>query len=786
MRIGRVALITAVAAGMAAACGVQHPRFTLPAPKSANSFTSGGGLEAGFGRADITPPPGVGVNGDGFENHQTDGWQHHLYARAMILQDERGERIAYLVADLPFGSAVLQRLTAQRIVDSTGIGADRLIVSSTHTHSGPGNFSPAELYNKESGVFSGYDSVLVDFLVRRFSAALLDAYHDLRPAVAAWDSVRVVDVTRNRSFDAVRRDTDHVIPIAPGATTGDSIRGAVDRWWRLLRVDRCDSLWHACAPRGAFSVFAIHPTGIPPATTLLDGDVHAIVERGLERAIDSMNPALGPSDPRECGTAAPDSAGAATLTCDFRARAIHLFANGTEGDVSPAVLPGSRCGEEPDTTPGTKVLRLRFRRALRPEGPRTPPTIETWRLPPGATYDDCLRIARRSVNVLGDRLVRAGVQLFHAAGTGLSKHLLIRRAFTTVDLRSPPASESLCPPLTGTSNFAGAEDARTRFHGWRILWVIPTGIEEGGSAIDHDHHGCDGAKRPGLGPFQAFFVRDFGLPRFVQFSVVRIGDVLVAATPWEITSEAGARMRRALGRTDPSVEGVAIVGLADGYSQYVTTPEEYEAQNYEGGSDLYGANTAPFIRSVLVRLARSIVRGSPVVVVDSIPADPGPYRSYFPRPTAGTSGRAVTRRVLGLACDSTSLPPTPPSTQRIWTRRFVARWIDAYPGALLPATGEVVEIQRRTADGRFAPVAWDDGDDVPGSGDDRRLAVRALGPSDGGYEWSVTWNSERIHRGDLLRIVLPARPAHGTIPAVPALPTPHDTLPAPVAFVQCR
>ncbi|MEU6940439.1 neutral/alkaline non-lysosomal ceramidase N-terminal domain-containing protein, partial [Streptomyces rubiginosohelvolus] len=31
-----------------------------------------------------------------------------------------------------------------------------------------------------------------------------------------------------------------------------------------------------------------------------------------------------------------------------------------------------------------------------------------------------------------------------------------------------------------------------------------------------------------------------------------------------------------------------LQGYANAYSQYVTTPEEYDTQNYEGGSTLYG------------------------------------------------------------------------------------------------------------------------------------------------------------------------------------------------------
>ena len=66
------------------------PRTTSapPAPRPA------GTLLAGFGRADITPPPGVGLGGNGPEGLTSTGYRHRLYARAMVLEDGRGERIA--------------------------------------------------------------------------------------------------------------------------------------------------------------------------------------------------------------------------------------------------------------------------------------------------------------------------------------------------------------------------------------------------------------------------------------------------------------------------------------------------------------------------------------------------------------------------------------------------------------------------------------------------------------------------------------------------------------------
>ena len=128
----------------------------LPVPLSEQPKpVPSGRLRAGFGRADITPPPGVGLSGYGPEGKRAAGYRLRLYARALVLEDRVGEKVAILVADLGHLSPNLHRLTAERIRESTGIGADRLIVSATHTHAGPGHHYAEREYNQGNSQVSG-------------------------------------------------------------------------------------------------------------------------------------------------------------------------------------------------------------------------------------------------------------------------------------------------------------------------------------------------------------------------------------------------------------------------------------------------------------------------------------------------------------------------------------------------------------------------------------------------------------------------------------------------------
>ncbi len=79
----------------------------------------------------------------------------------------------------------------------------------------------------------------------------------------------------------------------------------------------------------------------------------------------------------------------------------------------------------------------------------------------------------------------------------------------------------------------------------------------------------------------------------------------------------------------------------------------------------------------------------------------------------------------------------------------MVRWIDAYPGRLMPADGPIIRIERRSAEGAWEPIVWDD---------DPRLEVRALRPrGDQGYLWEARWTPKSAGGGPI-RPVLAERP----------------------------
>ncbi len=75
---------------------------------------------------------------------------------------------------------------------------------------------------------------------------------------------------------------------------------------------------------------------------------------------------------------------------------------------------------------------------------------------------------------------------------------------------------------------------------------------------------------------------------------------------------AGARLIAAARRAFPGVEAWALTSYANGYASYVTTREEYAAQEYEGASTLYGAGMCGALERGVQRLTQAMSAGAPV------------------------------------------------------------------------------------------------------------------------------------------------------------------------------
>jgi len=689
----RRAVLLQAAAVLLVACGptrLRVPGALSPAPRPG---TTGGALQAGFARVDITPPPGVGLAGNGPEGAEARGYRLRLYARVLVLADGGGNRLALVVADLPLSSALLHRRVAALTARTDGIGADRLVIAVTHTHAGPGHFFEAAGYNDQGSSVAGFDPVMVDSLTARMARAVHAAVADLRPARVAWGSRAVWGATRIRSLPAMLRNIP--MPTAPDAPAGLAPEyQLVDPELAMLRVDQRESASGAFRPAGAFSIFAMHGTGNAPSNDLLDADIQGLVERRLERHID------------------PDGG--------FVPRAVYLFANGAEGDVSPAWPPQSRCN----------VPTLAPLPAL--DGPFTR-TLWEWRSPTATHLASCRHAARAAISVIGKRVGDDAVALFDALGAALTDRLPLGRAFATLSLRDSAHALGICAePALGLSTLVGADDAHTRIQGWLLFGLFDVGFKQG--SPNPDVPGCQAHKRQlfdaAFGGLPNHLFISGNLPSYAQVMVLRLGDRVIGAVPGEVTTTAGRRMREqmlasARGAGLP-VNDALILGHANGYLEYITTAEEYTAQYYEGGSTIYGPGEAAMFGRALARLAASVSAG------DSLPAAAAPPLDLV----VGHQRHVVPRKSAG------HVPP--PRIERVWCAGdTLYAWLQLGGAAEWPVTTGDVALRPRVEvvvdDATRTVVSWDD---------DPALELRLRSRRGGLAWWELRWSgvSGRTYR----------------------------------------
>jgi len=153
----------------------------------------------------------------------------------------------------------------------------------------------------------------------------------------------------------------------------------------------------------------------------------------------------------------------------------------------------------------------------------------------------------------------------------------------------------------------------------------------------------------------------------LPIGVAKIGQLAIVFVPSEVTTMSGRRMRDTVQPLlGDEVTEVVIAGYSNDYSGYITTPEEYAVQQYEGGHTLFGPWTLPAFQQELGRLARALADGSPVPggeeqgdlrgEVDSLPIG----NDYDEPPAEGALGDVTTQ-------PETSYAPGDSMSVAFWT-----------------------------------------------------------------------------------------------------------------------
>lgn len=195
--------------------------------------------------AAITPPLGTSMPGQAHER-KSSGVKDDLYAKAAIITTESCAA-AWIVIDALFVPWNIAQAIRERVCRSTGIPVPHVMVSATHTHTGP-------------PVRPGFDGSTHDsysqYLTERAADAATIAYERRQPAQIGWRCGKEDGISFNRRYWM----KDGRIATNPGINNPEIDRpaGPIDPDVQVVRIDDMKG-----APLGVIVNFACHTCTVP-------------------------------------------------------------------------------------------------------------------------------------------------------------------------------------------------------------------------------------------------------------------------------------------------------------------------------------------------------------------------------------------------------------------------------------------------------------------------------------------------------------------------------------------
>lgn len=154
-------------------------------------------LRVGAGISKITPPPGAPMAGY-YSNRSADGVHDDLWAKAIVL-DVDGERAAIVACDIISLPRPIIDEARREIERDPGIAPGRVMISATHSHTGPVVLSGPTRYNLEGEMLRIGKEYAAD-LPKRIAAAVRQAAAALAPARVSAARGREDSLTFNRRY----------------------------------------------------------------------------------------------------------------------------------------------------------------------------------------------------------------------------------------------------------------------------------------------------------------------------------------------------------------------------------------------------------------------------------------------------------------------------------------------------------------------------------------------------------------------------------------------------------
>jgi len=487
----------------------------------------------GSGIYDITGPAAeLGMMGYAMVDQKTTGIHMRLRSRAFVVASPcNNKRAVFVSADLGQIFQVIKQKVMQKLTASYGsVYTDaNVMLTATHTHSGPGAFSHYAMYNLTT---FGYDSQNTEAIAEGIYQSIVRAHNNVAAGTIKLATGTVLNTSINRSPEAY---------LLNPASERALYSADVDRTMTLLRLQRTTGV-----EVGEINWFPVHATSMGNDNKLISSDNKGYASYQFEKAKGTNYTGTGQTF-------------------------VAAFANSNEGDVTPNIYGGTNGGGANDF---------------------------------------------ESVKLSADKQYGAALSLYNGATSLVTGGVDYRHTYVKMDAVSvAPAwtggsTQTTCKAAIGYSMLAGAEDG-PGFGSEGFTCANVAGVWEAFNCLT-SQTACQ-AEKP--------IVLEMGTqtpypwtPEVMPLQIIRIGNLALVGVPYESTTMAGRRLVATVQAelAAAGVTNVVIAGLANAYTGYVTTREEYAGQYYEGASTHFGPWTLAAYQQEFQKLAVAMRTGAAV------------------------------------------------------------------------------------------------------------------------------------------------------------------------------
>ncbi|CAM5239915.1 hypothetical protein SVIOM74S_04285 [Streptomyces violarus] len=149
-------------------------------------------------------------------DQKTSGIHQRQRSRAYVVVDRAtGKRVVYVNADLAMIFQSVQQGVIARLKERYGslYGDENVLLSATHTHSGPGGYSHHVAYNLS---VLGFQSATYRAIVDGIADSVAKAHDDLKPGTISLGTGTLTNASVNRSRQAFDRNPAAILRRGPG------------------------------------------------------------------------------------------------------------------------------------------------------------------------------------------------------------------------------------------------------------------------------------------------------------------------------------------------------------------------------------------------------------------------------------------------------------------------------------------------------------------------------------------------------------------------------------------